>query len=87
MTITPLQLEVLQWYYTRGGDHPNLTLTDTWSEQVQRLVYHGLLEKSGPKTVVPELFLTEKGKYWFEYILSVPFPVTTFSIPGHPTHE
>lgn len=75
--MTPLHIEILMHYYTRGG-HPPM-LTPTWYEYRDHLERTwGLIE---PDTHSDCFHVTEKGSVWINAILSVPFPKQVWVIP------
>lgn len=79
MSLTPLHLEIVMHYATRGDDMPNIDASTT-DEFAQRLCREGMIEPNpcgaAPGGPLPKRYrTTEKGRVWLEHILRTPFPV------------
>lgn len=86
--MTPLQLHVLMHSYTssswEGMEHLHRG-NSTWIEQTNNLIDSGMIScKSDIPSSCPEFpyKITEKGKIWFQHILSISLPVQEWKIPN-----
>lgn len=80
MSITNLQLSVIMSAYT-NGPYDYFPDTETYREQVTILLDEGIIEPS-PVRANNNLYkycITEKGKFYLENLLAIPFPVETKS--------
>lgn len=73
---TPNNLEVLLHYHTTPQIHPRHDAPAVKSA-VEMLLAEGLLQRDDRLYTT-----TDKGKFYLDHLLSRPFPVRTFSIPG-----
>jgi hypothetical protein len=86
--MTPLQLHLM----LQAATSPTyngielLKINETWQKQFQELVEDEMII---PITMpLPDSIncwpwqLSDKGKYWFNYILAIPFPVSEWKIPN-----
>jgi hypothetical protein len=73
-----LHLEILLWYFCRADEY-GFEGNATRIEYAEHLVADRMLSKeSGPVTYS----ITERGRFWLEHILSLPFPKQTWVIPS-----
>jgi len=74
---TTLQLSILMAAYTGSDEMDTFKRnTPTYQSQVMELERAGMIESSSEMPPLYTWRLTSKGKYWYEYILNVPFPVS-----------
>ena len=71
--MTPLHLEILMHYYTRGVDYEHLT-NETVREYLRHHLQDGIMEQETDGTMVRAYRVTEKGRVWIEHILNLPYP-------------
>ena len=75
--MTPLHLEILMWYYSRGNDYP-FEGNPTRKDYAEHLVTDGILARQNAER---QFFVTEKGKFWIEYVLALPWPKQKWVMP------
>lgn len=73
--MSPLQIEICLWYYTRQGDW------ESPGDFVDEMVEKGLLENNSDATAVYKL--TEKGSVYVEALQNMPLPVKRWEIPEY----
>ena len=76
--LTPLHLEIVLWYNSRGVDMENLQAPAT-SAYVQGLIDAGVLQRGGECSGT-SYSLTDKGKAYLSALLSVSFPVASWKV-------
>lgn len=82
---TPVQIEVILYYYSRPDDWPQ-----PWSpahcEAIDRYARHGLLKRA-PHGDERVFMLSEGGAMYVKALMAVPFPqqVTMWRITGEPS--
>lgn len=82
--LVPAALELLLYYHYRVEPHPNRQ-APVVHEWTLTFIKAGLIE--GHNFGHGETFhTTEKGRFYIEHLMSIPFPVetTVFAIPGTP---
>jgi len=86
--MTPLEIEILMHYYTRGLDYRNGDFTGpAVRDAIDRFVDLGLLY-AGEDTEGPEYIGNRKAlAVYVNAICSVPLPVLTWAIPQPPNQE
>ncbi len=81
-----LQLQVLiHAYITNTWEGMELLRSgnQTWTSQTQQLINDGLLEPSNSQNRDTFYWsITPKGKFWLEYISTVPYPIQKWEIPN-----
>lgn len=76
--LTPLHLEILLWYYTRGKDY-EFEVHPIRIEYAGHLVADGILaESSGEQKYA----ITPRGRAWIEHILTLPWPIQKWQMPN-----
>lgn len=81
--LTPCQLEVLMHYYVSGHDHPRKEAPAV-AEAITMFMQEGMLKFANDGV---HITTTDKGSFWLEHLLSIPFPVKRFRIPKNPENE
>lgn len=87
--IPPLALGIVLHYFTTNEKYPLVNTNETRRKWADYLVENGILRNKSKESMVPglsriahgEYEITEKGKFYVEYLLSIPFPVERFEIP------
>lgn len=74
--MTPYEIEVLLWYYTRTADHPDMTKQPpVWTPTMAKLIRLQLLQLTpygtGEKTVYA---ITDRGEAHVDGLKKLPFP-------------
>lgn len=69
-----LDLEILLWFRTRGGDFERRK-TPAVEESITRLQKEGMLNRTDFPAITP------KGDAFMDHILNIPFPVQRWEIP------
>lgn len=79
-TVTPLHLEIVMHYHTRGDDMVNLDAPAV-KDYVKDLLLTGMLEDTSREAGTLQSYrTTERGKVWLDYLLKVPFPVPSWRV-------
>jgi hypothetical protein len=79
MSITPLQMGIMLAAYTGFSNYNcNDKSTEVYREQHLALETLGLIIYSDPND---NFIVTEKGKFWLDAALRMPFPVQKWEIP------
>lgn len=77
--MSPYQIDILLWYYTRPTDHPDLERKPPVYEPImQGFVADGLLK---PETERVRYSLTERGQVYVRALQDVPLPEAAWVIP------
>ena len=72
--LTPLHLEILIWYHTRGVDMPTLGAPAT-QEYLKHFLDDGILRPTCGASRCVSDELTEKGDAFLEALLMVKYPI------------
>jgi hypothetical protein len=71
--MTPYEIDVLLWYYTRPGDHPDVQRDPpVWRPTIQNFIVDGLLSQMVSETSV--YVLTDRGAAYCQALQQVPLP-------------
>ena len=73
---TVITLELLLYFYYSPSPHPK-TNVEAFQEATQFLLDKGLIEPYDRHFIT-----TLKGKFFVDFLLRVPLPETTFTVPG-----
>jgi len=74
-TVTPLHLEIVMHYNTRGCDMENLSAPAV-REYIKDLLNTGMLVSVAHEAGSMRSYkTTERGEVWLEHLLRVPFPM------------
>lgn len=85
--MTPLHLEILLWYNSRGRDWDCLTALH--GDYRGNLVDEGLLDYNKKAETISDAsyIITDKGRFWLQSVLELPLPESTFVIPDYTTQQ
>jgi len=73
-SVTPLHLEIVMHYATRGNDMENIAAPAT-SQYVRELILAGMVESIKNDAGATRSYkTTDRGMVWLDYLLTVPFP-------------
>jgi hypothetical protein len=78
--MTPLHLEILMWYYTRGAEYP-YEGNETRIGYAAELQRDGLLCSIAGDKLGRSYAPTDKGKFWIEQVLALPLPIQRWVMP------
>lgn len=83
--MTNLQLTVMIAAYCGCKETDNYSISETYCEQCTHLIDGGLIKPNdkSPAGFGYKFAITEKGKYWLDYVLDTPWPkeIKAFEIP------
>lgn len=74
-----LKMEIILHYFYSGEDYEGGGCAAT--EFIEGLITDGILEIDDDDWSDKKYRLSDKGRFYVEYILSLPYPVKTYRIP------
>lgn len=87
MTMKPITLEILLYYYSRNKDYANGSFSSAARESIEFLLEHSLLSKieEGKHTWqggTPIYSVTPRGRAYVRGLLQIPFPAYRWVMPA-----
>jgi len=77
--VTPYEIDILLWYYTRVSDHPTVAVNPPiWAGTRQDFLNCGLLELDGDRAAYK---LTDKGQAYCRHLTEVQIPICKWVQP------
>lgn len=87
-TITPLTLEIILHYYAHARDYREGDFSaPAVREVVDCLISEGMLDNDADPEHPSRFRITEKGRFYIDFLRAVPFPVMRYTIKMEGHHE
>lgn len=78
--MTPYEIEVMMWYYTRAGDHPHVSDNPPiWRPTMNTFVNLNMLMPGHNEQCYE---ITERGKAYCEHLCAVQIPICKWTQPS-----